>query len=680
MLKKAQIIFLFLILFFITSVKGLYATVLFSDEFDYQDNSKWKFDIKGGEIVFKDSFLELLSSEEHYPFITNSKAGLFESRSNISLDFVYNYSHIGYMGSGFGVGYTGEDDYPYYQFSLWNDLNTGLVFQYRDLSIGTSNNCVYNYSESSLLKIALPESLNDGNKHTFRILKNDGKFYVYVDSEIIYTSNINQCNPKNIFIGNPLTGGGTNWDVLNIDKVVMDSNEITPQTNKIIILPGLGASWNADAILTGNTGPSYQWTMTPFVKNYNSLINALEINSKEKGKDFYVWNYDWRKPLKNIVADFDNYIEALSLEGNEKLYLVGHSLGGLVARVWTQDNEDKVEKVITLGSPHYGSVKAYEVWNSARIGDSLGVDSIALNVLLQLQKKENESLVKTLRSYAPIVYDLIPTFSFLKKSGIGVTTKVSEYLVSKNSVVSAVVDKLITIDGVGVTTKEWINLGKRTMIDQMLGIWEEGRPMSYVYGVGDGTVLKKSALITDSEIEEFNSNHGVLVDNSINFVLEKLGLGTTVITTNYYPQKQVVFYLGSPAKMTVKCGSEEKTNIDGWVIMENQELKNCLVKLVGTGNGIYHLVIGEGENWDYQEGRIRKDQIINVKLNKRKNCWASLRHDLKDIGAKDAYRFSEKEDLYKTIDAYSYFWENTGRSWHEDEIKRNLKCLLWGGR
>lgn len=475
-------------------------------------------------------------------------------------------------------------------------------------------------------------------------------------------------------------GGDLPYVSENIFDNVKVSDRSVIEGSKIIILPGLGASWNAEAILTGNTGPSYQWTMTPFVKNYNLLINALEINDKERNDDFYVWNYDWRKPLKKIVDDFDKYIDTLSLENNQKVYLVGHSLGGLVARIWTQDNAEKVEKVITLGSPHYGSLKAYEVWNSARVGDSLGVDSIALNVLLQLQKKNNSGLVETLRSYAPIVYDLSPTFMFLTKNGIGVTTRVSEYLLTKNDSVVNNVDKLITVDGVGVSTKEWINLENRTFVDQMLGIWEEGRPMSYVYGNGDGTVLKKSALIDNSETEEFESEHGALVDSSVNFILEKLGLGITVSANNVYPRKQVVFYLASSAKMTVKCGSSEKSDIEGWVIMENQELKNCSVRLMGIEDGTYHLAVGENDNWDYQEGQIKNGQLIMVNLDKRKNCWTGLRRGFKRVGALEAYNFSEKENVYKTIDAYSNFFEKNKSDESNGEIRRNLKCILYGGR
>lgn len=68
--------------------------------------------------------------------------------------------------------------------------------------------------------------------------------------------------------------------------------------------------------------------------------------------------------LEPVYASIDAYVEPLARRidavlaetGAEKLILVGHSMGGLVARVYLQRfGEARVKRLITLGTPHQGS-------------------------------------------------------------------------------------------------------------------------------------------------------------------------------------------------------------------------------------------------------------------------------------------------------------------------------------
>jgi len=142
-----------------------------------------------------------------------------------------------------------------------------------------------------------------------------------------------------------------------------------PKKTKIFILPRLGASWNSEAIVYGQQVNNSDWKMTPFVNNYDGLVELLENNGLVKGEDFYVWNYDWRKSISNIENDFDDFVDSKSLSENDEIYLIGHSLGGVVARLWAQDNKDdnRIKQVINLGSPNMGSLDSYSVWNGGEI-------------------------------------------------------------------------------------------------------------------------------------------------------------------------------------------------------------------------------------------------------------------------------------------------------------------------
>jgi hypothetical protein len=75
------------------------------------------------------------------------------------------------------------------------------------------------------------------------------------------------------------------------------------------------------------------------------------------------WNYS---PLLSDVArgatDIGARIEQICEQtGHERVHVVGHSLGGLIARYYVQRlaGDRRVESLVTLGTPHRGSVLAY---------------------------------------------------------------------------------------------------------------------------------------------------------------------------------------------------------------------------------------------------------------------------------------------------------------------------------
>jgi hypothetical protein len=75
------------------------------------------------------------------------------------------------------------------------------------------------------------------------------------------------------------------------------------------------------------------------------------------------WNYS---PLLHDVArgaaDLGAHIERVCAQtGHDRVHVVGHSLGGLIARyhVQRQGGDRRVESLVTLGTPHEGSLLAH---------------------------------------------------------------------------------------------------------------------------------------------------------------------------------------------------------------------------------------------------------------------------------------------------------------------------------
>ena len=72
--------------------------------------------------------------------------------------------------------------------------------------------------------------------------------------------------------------------------------------------------------------------------------------------------------LDPLFADIDDYAEQLAQRvrqvcahsGRRKVVLVGHSMGGLVCRAYARKHGvEAIQQIITLGSPHHGTVLAY---------------------------------------------------------------------------------------------------------------------------------------------------------------------------------------------------------------------------------------------------------------------------------------------------------------------------------
>lgn len=677
MIKNFKL-FLLLVIFLLASVSKTYAASYFVDDFNIKDESKWNYLENGGSIVFDNGEMQLSSSSSSFPYITNSGVDIFSDKENVFVEFKFRYSSTGFMGNGLGIGYTGNDGYPYYQISIWNDLTTGPVLQYQDNSVFRGEHCDYS---KGLKKKNISEYIG-GNPRgdILRIEKHGTSFSVFVNSFEVLKTPENQCTPRNIFLGNPLTGGGTNWTKLSIDNVQVSD---TPQIKiKTILLPGLGASWNTEAMMVGSTTIDSGWRMTPFVHNYDKLISAFEGNGLVRGKDFYVWNYDWRKPLSAIVADFDNFISGLNLGGDEKLNLVGHSLGGLVARLWTQDHGDMVNKTVTLGSPHYGSVKAYLAWNGLRFGDN-SMANIALNVFLGLRSADGGVRVKNLRKFAPIVFDLNPTFSFLKKNGSVAVSPSSQYLKEMNGRDSLITPLLVTANGVGVETFSQVTLGDRTMFDKVLGVWEEGRPVAYEKSEGDGTVLKTSALIKGNKNLEIVSNHGDIVDKTINELMDEFGLKRPVallkrgVVLAANPE-MFIFFTDFKGEMKVICDGQEKSDVDGWVWFENVDREKCQTYFSGTANDNYKLIAGSGDEWQSLTGSLDNEGKSQLSISQESLSWKVLRQQADKLGAVNMFSEIDKKDILTTIDAYISFRTKSKNTKYSEDIIESLKILLKG--
>jgi pimeloyl-ACP methyl ester carboxylesterase len=84
------------------------------------------------------------------------------------------------------------------------------------------------------------------------------------------------------------------------------------------------------------------------------LMNALKLKLSLRiaGFDARFHAYDWRSSVESLARDLNTRIAA---EGSREVLLVGHSMGGVVARVALATDTDRIARVVQLGAPNLGS-------------------------------------------------------------------------------------------------------------------------------------------------------------------------------------------------------------------------------------------------------------------------------------------------------------------------------------
>lgn len=118
---------------------------------------------------------------------------------------------------------------------------------------------------------------------------------------------------------------------------------------------------------------------------YGPFVDRLEQAGYRQGETLLVFDYDWRLSVldnaRNLAAFIDTHIP-----GHREFDIVGHSMGGLIARTYLADAADasRVTHFVSAGSPWQGSVQAVELLrNGWGLGNMLlgGLDAFRATIL-----------------------------------------------------------------------------------------------------------------------------------------------------------------------------------------------------------------------------------------------------------------------------------------------------------
>lgn len=405
--------------------------------------------------------------------------------------------------------------------------------------------------------------------------------------------------------------------------------------NPVVLIPGMGASWNQSDMFACNLSQSNDWTLAPYADSfYRRLIKTFTQNvGLILNQNFYIYGYDWRQNMVDAGAQLKEFLDSIP---SDKVNIVSHSLGGLVARSYIQENPNthKVDKLVTLGTPHAGTVLAYPLWENGEVWTGDLVYKLAINTLINICRVQNGFPLKTRREMvhllSPSVRDILPTFDFIYKNNLLITDELVEGenpWLRDNSFLSPFNNtSLLTISGNGYSTIETLKVKNAKAKDVLAGNWLDGDPFKrQTTNSGDGTVLSASSLIPGSTTKVFTTDHvGLIKDNnSIQAVLDFLGYSSfspAVKETVPESQSSLTVTVDKPVEMellTTKGISLQQT--EAGILAEFSDKPNIYkLRLKTNFNGTLRLSVGQtvnaGDSWKDYKIKVKKGEVKNFSI------------------------------------------------------------------
>jgi pimeloyl-ACP methyl ester carboxylesterase len=133
--------------------------------------------------------------------------------------------------------------------------------------------------------------------------------------------------------------------------------------------------------------------------NYTYL--KLTLSLRKAGFDVVLLDYDWRRDVTSLGSSLAQRIAA---DGREQVAIVGHSMGGLVARAALMHAAGRnVSQLVTLGTPHSGSLAATQALR--------GTYSVVRKLGMLDMRHDAEYLASGVFSSFPALHEMLPSGS-----------------------------------------------------------------------------------------------------------------------------------------------------------------------------------------------------------------------------------------------------------------------------
>lgn len=352
--------------------------------------------------------------------------------------------------------------------------------------------------------------------------------------------------------------------------------EVQTEPDPVIIIPGILGSEQHNGV----------WVIDPILHTYDDLIATLDANGYTPEEDLFTFPYNWRKSNVETAVLLKQKIDAVKgICSCDKVDLVAHSMGGLVARQYIQSDayESDVDQLIFLGTPHLGAPKAYLMWEGGETQPGDLFNALLKRMLEQEAKEKGYFDLFTYIRNKPIhsVSELLPIYDYIIDSG-DVRTYPNEYPI--NNFLADLKEGIAELLNSGVTTYNFIGdlPSNETIVairvadrDDFFPKWVEGYPEGFyensgvpglIFGKGDSTVATTSAAFVSDNLTVTPFDHSVLPSQTEGDVYEILtGKDADVLVHRFIniPNLRILFLkILSPADLLVIAPDGSKMGKD----------------------------------------------------------------------------------------------------------------------
>lgn len=361
-----------------------------------------------------------------------------------------------------------------------------------------------------------------------------------------------------------------------------DCNSIPLQTATVtapvIIIPGIVGSAQHNGV----------WVIDPITHGFDNLIDTLLANGFTQDVNLFTFPYDWHKSNVDTAILLKQKIDAVKAICHcDKVDLVAHSMGGLVARQYIQSSnyDHDVRNMTFMGTPHLGDPEDYLMWEGGERDPSTREGRVT-NILMRNQAFEagyrNVSGSQNIFDYihnAPVssVQELLPIYNYLENTGVYAVSR-ADYPTDypRNTFLENLDANIDNLRNSDIKVSNFVGqLANTNTIERIrvvppsgaifswLPRWSDGFPENFgniftnqglIRGQGDELVPLSSAEFEGQNITILKTNHGGLITESEGSIFKILtGKDATALITNksYVDPYELIIQIFSPADIVV---------------------------------------------------------------------------------------------------------------------------------
>ncbi len=531
---------------------------------------------------------------------------------------VYSMFYCGTSGSGWHLGMATSSDGLNFTPCTNNPVITGSNLGNAQLVIDEKGvKHLLFHSDSGVEQIETTEVLRCETQWSNRktIISRDKP---YDQNQIIAPTVMNTSTGWVLFY--TARGPGTNYEWR-----LARANEVKNTKHAVVLVPGYFSSWNREGLLHNNRDGS-SWYIPSFVKEYNGFLRTLQNLGYGDGKDLFVFAYDWRKPVQQSTDDLENFLQQniWSHEPNRKVDLVGHSFGGVLSRVYGQKfSSDQIGKIVTVGAPHRGVIQTYSPLEAGEVLRENSLFWLGTKLMIHLNRVDYRTDRDLIRSLIPSLFDLFPTYDFLRTSRgemkpVASLSIQNTVLQSFNTDISSILDKLTVIygDKNPKSSPYLYQISDKRGINKVLGIYTDGEPIKTGYTSGDYLVPVQSAGLGSQELSlPLDHTELIYAPSGITAILDSLQIEHTTSDISEGSATTIspsIFVLAqSPVQMSITNQNETYSEDDGILVVPNAPQGSYTLSITKQSPGPYRITVAQisrdNDTWEQFEGVI--DQV-----------------------------------------------------------------------